>query len=152
MKVLYDARSDINNQKKGYTPLFESVAHCRPRVACRLLYWGADPTIIDSLHGDGDTTLTLLAANYFWFSEADIHKKILELRSQGAGPEAFQPLLSGLRQNWILSKQMEKDTRPGTEREKDYRSHIDVRIHTLLCRNSLLRVTADNDSDQCRVS
>jgi len=173
MKVLYDAGSDIDAQKKGFTPLFESVAHCRRRVACQLLYWGADPTIVSRLHGNGATTLTLLAAAYyeteatklreshpddeeknfqvgiedFWVYEVAIHKKILELRSQGAGPEAFQPLFSGLRRQWILIKQMEKDTRPGTEREKDYRWYIDVRAHTLLRRNSLLTVTADNDSD-----
>jgi len=151
LKVLYDAGSDINTQKVGATPLFEAVAQCRPRVACQLLHWGADPTIItyqrDSVvkylqrtriaartkavsysnpYGDDETDWRGVRES--WITEQDIYENILAVRAQGKGPEGFMPVMEGLKREYFLLKQMEKDSRPGTEREKDYRYPTDVRL------------------------
>jgi len=68
MKVLRDARADINAHKAGFTPLFEAVAHCCPRVACQLLHWGADPTILNS---SNESTLSLLQTARNGFSNVE---------------------------------------------------------------------------------
>jgi hypothetical protein len=68
MKVLYGVGSDINTAKHGMTPLFEAIGQCRPQVACQLLQWGADPTIVTD---EGETALSLLAQSLnrnFWDS------------------------------------------------------------------------------------
>lgn len=149
LKVLYDAGSDINAQKAGMSPLYEAVAQCRPRVACQLLHWGADPTIVtyqhdsavrflqrariavqtkadscSNSHGNDEKDWKHLRCK--GITEGHIYDQILAIRAQGKGPQAFMPLMEGLKRESFLLKQMEKDTRPGTEREKDYRYPADV--------------------------
>jgi hypothetical protein len=150
LKILYEAGSDLNTQKNGgFTPLFEAVAHCRPKIACQLLQWDADPTIVTS---SGESTLSLLQKaknegllkDYWsrdqasstptlwpisdaWVKEKDILEKINIIRAQNTpGGIGFMVLLKGLKRKWTTLKQMEKDTRPGTEREKDSRYLPDV--------------------------
>jgi hypothetical protein len=143
LKILYDASSDINIQKAGMTPLFEALLQCRPRIACQLLHWGADYRLTTYQY---DNPAKLLArtqnkllqrafacSNPYgsdeldWVTEEDMCEQIEDLRKQGIGPEGFLSLMKGLKRENFLLKQMEKDTRPGTEREKDYRYPGDVR-------------------------
>jgi len=155
LKLLYDAGSDINTHKRGITPLFEALVQCRPRVACQLLYWGADYRIA-KYPGDsptkflqrtrnsikqnalsysnpyGDEEVDWREARKDWATEEDICEQIEAIRKEGSGPEAFMPLMKGLKREYYLLKQIEKDTRPGTEREKDYRYPSDVREEILL--------------------
>jgi hypothetical protein len=145
LTALYDAGSDLNTQKQGFTPLFEAVAQCRPRIACQLLQWGADPTILTYKH---DSTLSLLQKarskaileDYWgndqstsdgiskaWVTEDIIQEQIQQIRAKNTpGGIGFMALLEGLKREWVVLKQMEKDTRPGTEREKDYRFYLDA--------------------------
>jgi hypothetical protein len=147
LKVLYDAGVNIDAHKKGFTPLFEAVAHCRPRVACQLLHWGADPSIKNTY---GESALTFLRRAHnrsfldergtkprpkedkysslvnFYKSEDDFLREIDALRARAAPPSEYLYLMKGLKRQYSLIKQIEKDTRPGTEREKDYRFPLDV--------------------------
>jgi hypothetical protein len=61
-----------------------------------------------------------------WITEEEICEQIEAIRKQGNGPAGFLPLMEGLKREYFLLKQMEKDTRPGTEREKDHRWPEDV--------------------------
>jgi hypothetical protein len=152
LKVLYDAGVDINAEKEGFTPLFESVAHCRPRIACQLLHWGADPsiknifgestlTLLKKVHNgsfldDWNTTPNLEEDKYsslvsFYKSEEDFLGEIDALQARKAGPSEYLHLMRGLKRQYSIIKQMEKDTRPGTEREKDYRFPHDVGLFLL---------------------
>lgn len=133
MKILRDAGCEIDPVAKGHTPLFEAMVHCRPRVACQLLYWGADPGKISNRFGQ--STLAILARNAIKSNgicggngppREELLQEIETLRRHGGGPEAFEHLFKGLQLYWTLTKQMAKDTRPGTEREKDYRWVMDV--------------------------
>jgi hypothetical protein len=160
LKALYDAGSDINIQKNGFTPLFEAVAQCRPRIACQLLQWGADSTI---LARGRESTLSLLQdiqnepyLNQYWTSgengedatlhstsvvkwvkEGEILEQIEQIRALNTpGGCGFMVMLKGLKRTWVVLKQMIKDTRPGTEREKDSRLDSDVS-----CPPFLLRMT-----------
>jgi hypothetical protein len=154
LKVLYDAGVDINAEKDGFTSLFESVAHCRPRIASQLLHWGADPSI-ENIYGE--STLTLLkrvpngsfhedwnAMSYveedkysslvsFYQSEEDFRRKIDALQARKAGPSEYLLLMRRLKRQYSIIKQMGKDTRPCTEREKDYRFPPDVSLFLLPC-------------------
>lgn len=154
MRVLYDAGSDIDTSKgSGFTPLFEAVAQCRPKIACQLLAWGADPTVlIDDHHctlsllrraqhsevlrdyiKPGSGSLTHLDATSDGISKQlatneSIHRQIMEIMARNSpGGSGFMVLMKGLKRQWVVLKQMEKDTRPGTEREKDSRYFLDVR-------------------------
>ncbi|KAH8892221.1 ankyrin [Thozetella sp. PMI_491] len=61
MKVLRDAGCDIDTMAKGHTPLYEAVTQGRPRVACQLLYWGADLEIEAISTRYGQSALTVIA-------------------------------------------------------------------------------------------
>jgi len=143
MKVLRDAGANINAHKGGFTPLFEAVTQNRPRVACQLLHWGADPTILNEWNESTVSLLRAAALNRVpeveMRGQADSEREVVvtglkgdilgiieEVRSSGVGPKGYEFLMKGLKRQYVLVKQMEKDTRPGTEREKDYRYAPDV--------------------------
>ncbi|KFY35817.1 hypothetical protein V494_05576 [Pseudogymnoascus sp. VKM F-4513 (FW-928)] len=128
IKVLYLAGSDINAQTwDNYTPLFESVAHGRSRIASQLLEWGADPTIIID---EGYSALTLLTrvrnkgagtGPLRPVTEDDILKEIKDIWARGKYPGGFTKYLNGLEGQYIKPENVDRDSRPGIEREKDFR-------------------------------
>jgi hypothetical protein len=134
LRVLYDAGSDINAETwDSFTPLFEAVAHGRPQIATQLLEWGADPTIAE-IEGESAISLIALHKNALIAEDddllilpADILREIQEIRARGAEGHGFQNYLVGLRELYIYLSDIEKDIRPGSEREKDHRYGIDVR-------------------------
>jgi hypothetical protein len=149
LKLLYDAGSNINIQEKGVTPLFEALLQSRTRVACQLLHWGADYRLATLLHDSpvrflqrtansskqivlkpyhsdlyGDNEIRLGEPRKGGISEEDMCGQIEGIRKQGKGPEGFLPLMKTFRRKSFFPKNMEKDTRPGTERKKDYRISV----------------------------
>jgi hypothetical protein len=60
------------------------------------------------------------------FTEYQILEEIRKLQSSNSSREDFAYLVRDLKRHQHLLKQMDKDTRPGTEREKDYRYGPDV--------------------------
>ena len=134
LRVLYDAGSDINARTwDNFTPLFEAVAHGRSRTAGQLLEWGADPTIVTKM---GESTFKLLARFRNVKAEQmgepvvtgdDVLNDIRRLRSAGNG---FSNYLKDLKPQYVLAIAIELDSRPGVEREKDYRWSRDVRSDT----------------------
>jgi hypothetical protein len=145
LEVLYDAGSDINPKTwDNFTPLFEAVAHGRPRIASQLLEWGADPTVVNL---DGESSISLIAhhRNGLMAKDdgslilpSDILLEIQAIWKRGAEGGSFENYLSGLRELYVYIYEIDKDTRPGTEREKDLRFGEDVRASILLViRNTL---------------
>jgi ankyrin repeat protein len=130
LRVLYDAGSDINALTwDNFTPLFEAVAHGRIRTAGQLLEWGADPTI---MNGMGESTLKLLkrARNfraaqrrYPLVTENDV---LNDIQTTQAADGGFAYYLKDLAPQYELAMSIELDSRPGIEREKDYRWSRDV--------------------------
>ena len=130
LRVLYDAGSDINALTwDNFTPLFEAVAHGRPRTASQLLDWGADPTVITR---GGESTLKLLkrARNIKaeergipLITEDDVLNDIKRIRAAGGG---FAYYLKDLKPQYVLAMSINLDTRPGNERDRDYRWSRDV--------------------------
>jgi hypothetical protein len=62
-------------------------------------------------------------------TEEDIYQQIQDIRAQKTGGKGFMNLLRGLKRRYVLIKELARDTRPGTEREKDYRWAKDVKIY-----------------------
>lgn len=130
LRILYEAGSDINAHTwDNFTPLFEAVAHGRSRTANQLLQWGADPTVVT---GMGESTLKVMkrARNIqaeqrgkHLVTEDDILKDIKRIQVEGVG---FAYYLKDLKPQYVLAMSIEMDTRPGGEREKDYRWSRDV--------------------------
>jgi ankyrin repeat protein len=109
LKTLYDAGADINAKTwDHWTPLFESISHGRRRIASQLLQWGADLTAVTL---QGESTLMMLRRNR--------NEQILT-------ENGFDALVKGLAKQYILVLPIDKDTRPGTKREKDQRFPHDV--------------------------
>jgi len=119
MKTLWDAGAALDPAARGKaTPLYEAMTQGRPRVACQLLWWGADPAVKSSqVRG---SALEVLARAHKCGSE-EMLAEIKRVRQEGGGPAAFEYLFKRMTYSTALLKQMEKDTRPGTEREKDWR-------------------------------
>ncbi|RFU27044.1 hypothetical protein B7463_g9317, partial [Scytalidium lignicola] len=133
LRLLREAGCDINAETwDHFTPLFEAVAYARVKVAAQLLEWGADPTIeVD--HMEQQSALAILTA---WknrgkragetpFNPEDILREIKSMQEDHLG---FGKYLEGLKPQLILLEQMSKDTRPGTEREKDLRFNANPAI------------------------
>jgi hypothetical protein len=130
LRVLYDAGSDINALTwDKFTPLFEAVAHGRTRTAGQLLQWGADPTIVNLM---GESTLKLLKrsrniknekSGLPLVTEDDIMNDINRIREDGGG---FAYYMKDLKPQYVFAMSVQMDTRPGNEREKDYRWSRDV--------------------------
>lgn len=78
--------------------------------------------------GDNSEDATLHATSVVkWVKESEILKYIEQIRALNTpGGSGFMVMLKGLKRTWVVLKQMIKDTRPGTEREKDYRLDSDV--------------------------
>ncbi|KFY37903.1 hypothetical protein V495_06869 [Pseudogymnoascus sp. VKM F-4514 (FW-929)] len=135
LKVLYLAGSDINARTwDNWTPLFESVAHGRSRIASQLLEWGADPTIITN---KGESTLKILATvrdmragtdPLHPVTEDDILKEIKDIWAQGECPGGFTEYLKGVKGQYVMVYKTDGDSRPGIEREKDFRHPHDVTL------------------------
>jgi ankyrin repeat protein len=145
LKTLYDAGADINAKTwDHWTPLFESISHGRRRIASQLLQWGADLTAVTL---QGESTLMMLRRNrneqiltenpglsefqreVMFVSEANILEEIEAIRKLGNEEEiknGFDALVKGLAKQYILVLPIDKDTRPGTKREKDQRFPHDV--------------------------
>ena len=167
LKILYDAGSDINAKTwDSFTPLFEAIAHGRRFVASQLLQWGADPTIRTDM---GDSAINLIAATrntalYFeelkagqkFATEEDILNEIREIREIQEHDESgsgFQDYLKDLEPEYILLRELKYDTRPGTEREKDYRWSLDVSV-SILCpriQQANYKYLANHDCQRCRI-
>lgn len=130
LQVLYDAGSDINALTwDKFTPLFEAVAHGRSRTANQLLDWGADPTVVN---GMGESVLKILKKSRNLdaqktgkplVTEDDVLNDIQRIRASGVG---FAYYLKDVKPQYVLAMNIEMDTRPGPEREKDYRWSRDV--------------------------
>jgi len=130
LRVLYDAGSDINAVTwDNFTPLFEAVTHGRARTACQLLEWGADPSIVTKM---GESTVKILRRSKCFsarqkrdpeMTEDDVLNHIKRIREAGGG---FAYYLKGLKPNYVLVMDIDVDSRPGREREKDYRWSRDV--------------------------
>lgn len=145
LKILLDAGSDINAETwDHWTPLFEAISHGRRRIASQLLQWGADPTIMTL---QGESTLILLKRSMNEkianensngqdshletkpVEESDILETIIGIRKPDSEKEirkGFNDLLKGVKRQYLWVQGMDKDTRPGTEREKDQRFPNDV--------------------------
>jgi hypothetical protein len=132
LRVLYDAGSDINSLTwDKFTPLFEAVAHGRSRTANQLLEWGADPTIVN---GMGESTLKLLKRSRNLearkkgkplVTEDDILDDIKRIQAAGG---SFTNYIKDEKPQYVIAMSIEMDTRPGSEREKDYRWSRDVSL------------------------
>lgn len=133
LKVLYSAGSDINARTwDNWTPLFESVAQGRSQIASQLLEWGADPTIIID---NGDSTLKMLATVRNMGGGTDllppvtedyILKEITDIWARGKYPGGFTEYLKGLKGQYVTASNVDRDSRPGVEREKDIRHPHEV--------------------------
>ncbi|KAH8820079.1 hypothetical protein F5884DRAFT_865727 [Xylogone sp. PMI_703] len=130
LHLLREAGCDINTETwDHFTPLFEAVAYARVKIAAQLLEWGADPTIETDMGKQSAIKLLIK-----WKNERKGNQKrlltsedvLMELRSMKSYQE-FEEYLKGLRPQIVLLEEIRKDTRPGTEREKDLRFKLDVR-------------------------
>lgn len=118
---MYEHGSDINARTwDDFTPLVEALEQGNARVAEQLLEWGADPTI---RHDQNSSPLTLLT-KHFNKTEEEIHLNIKKIRDRSEGN--FKGYLKGLMPLAFLYNYMLKDTRPGTQRDQDYRYSYDV--------------------------
>lgn len=145
LEVLYLAGSDINARTwDNWTPLFEAVAHGRSRIASQLLEWGADPTIL----ADGEqNTLKILASDRNMragtdplrpVTEDDILEEIKDIWAGGKYPGGFTEYLKGLKGLWARADDADGDSRPGIEREKDFRHPREVSWVCLYVKTALL--------------
>jgi hypothetical protein len=135
LRILYSAGSDINARTwDNFTPLFEAVAHGRIRTASQLLEWGADPTIVN---GMGESTLKVLARDRnirlrakpaIAVTEHDILREITDIRAQGKESGGFAEYLERLKAQYIFITDVDHDSRPGIERERDFRDPRDVSL------------------------
>jgi len=92
------------------------------QAAEQLLEWGADPTI---QHQNQESPLSLLTQVFPDFTEEQIYQEIKIRRARGKG--GFKGYLKDLRPLAMLEEILAKDTRPGTERDRDYRYSFEVR-------------------------
>lgn len=135
LKILYSAGSDIDARTwDNFTPLFEAVAHGRIRIASQLLEWGADPTIVN---GMGESALKVLARDRNMRLRAkppgpvttdDILREITDMRAQRNDIASFADYLNALKGQYIYITEVDYDSRPGIERERDFRDSNDVSL------------------------